>query len=249
MQFLINDRRKFLVEVNKLSTRAKNLLKDENIDSYDSFYYRLLIQNNLTDFRYYRNSGSITKKELINMVRTIFNSDGRYNKEIEIFDAAIDKLSSKARSILDYLGLTLFETFYYQYAIKKEALDFDNISNTGPKTRPELKAFAESVCDSLGIEIPYQIPKVLFNPKDPRIPFIPDRITKKKFLDGFNNLSADSRIKLSKWGADSLYGFYLEIISEKSQFNIFLNNIGEQNLLEILKLKTEIADSIHKIKN
>ena len=248
LKFLINDREKFLVEVDKLSTRAKNLLKNEDIDSYDSFYYRLLIKNSLTDFRHHRNSGSITQNELINLVRAIFNSDGRYNEEIEIFDAALYKLSPKARRILEYLGLTLFETFYYKYAILKEAVDFKKTHNTGPKTQPELNAFVESVCDSIGIEMPYQIPKVLFNPKNSRIPFIPHRLTKKKFFDGFNNLSPDSRIKLSKWGADSLDGFYLEIISEKSQFNMFLNNIGEQNLLEILKLKTEIADSINEIK-
>jgi hypothetical protein len=249
LRFVIKDRIKFLKEVDKLSSRAKDFLINYNIHTYDSFYYHLFIAHDLYDFQHTRNAGAKTQRELINLMRTILNADRKYDKEIEKFDNELMRLNSRARNVLKSKGISFFETFYYKYAIKKEEIDFKKESNAGLNTRPELYKFVNTLCNYLGVELSDSKPQIYFNPKNPKIPFVPDRNTKKIFLDGFNNLSTSTRNKLIKMGADSLDGFYLEIISENSQFNKVLNKIGEQNLLEILRFRTVLNDTIKLINN
>lgn len=249
LKFNKKDREKFLNEVIKLSCRARNILESEKIESYDSFYYRLFVQSNPYDFTRTRNSGVKTRAEIINLMRTILNTGGKYNKELEKYDAEMSKLSPRARSAIINMGLSLFETFYYKYVIKKETIMIAEVRNVGIKTRPELYSFITNFGNYLGVDVTEKKPKILFNTKNPGIPFIPDTKTKKLFLKEFNSLSASTRFKLCDMGADSLYGFYLEIISEKSQFNLVLNKYGEKNLLEILRFRTLLNDSIKEIKN
>lgn len=249
LRFVIKDRIKFLTEADKLSSRAKDVLINYNINTYDSFYYHLFIAHDLYDFRYTRNAGVKTQRELINLMRTILNPKGKYDKEIEKFDNELSGLNSRARGVLKSKCISFFETFYYKYVIKKEKIDFKKESNAGLNTQPELNKFVNTLCHYLGVELPDSKPLIYFNPKNPKIPFVPDRKIKKGFLDGFNNLSTETRNKLSRMGADSLDGFYLEIISENSQFNTVLNKIGEQNLLEILRFRTVLNDTIKLINN
>lgn len=247
LKFKKSDRKRYRSEVMKLSCRARNILESQNIDTYDAFYYRLFLQNNLYDFTHARNSGAKTRAEFINLIRTILNTDGKYTTELKKYDSEVSKLSRGARAAIANMGLSLFESFYYKYVIKKETINLQYVRQAGPKTRPELYSFITNFGNYLGVDVTEKKPKILFNPKNPRIPFIPNRKTKKLFLEEFNSLSPNTRLKLCDMGADSLDGFYLEIISEDSQFNFVLNKIGEKNILEILRFRSLLTDSIKEI--
>jgi hypothetical protein len=242
------DRDRFLIEYTKLSTRAKSVLKYQEMLSYDSFYFHLLINRDTKDFQLIRNCGSKTSRELTIFMRTIFNSDGRYNKELSEFENELSKLSPRAKGILNSHGISLFETFYYAYVINKEVIDFLKERNCPMEIKLEVEKFVKSYCDYLGVKVPANINIVYFDPKNPKIPFIPDRKTKKVFTTEFNNLSASTRNRLSNMDADSFEGFYLGIISKNSPFNKVLNNIGELNLIEILRFRSILTDTFKQIK-
>jgi hypothetical protein len=249
LTFFKKDRLKFLNEVGKQSTRLKNILRNYDMLSYDSFYYHVLINRDTHDFQVLRNCGPDTAKEMITLMRKILNPDGRYDDEIKEFDRELKILSSKAKGILSKLGISLFETFYYTYVIKKEIIDFRKEHGYSKEIHLEVEKFVESFCNYLGFKIPADLPVIHFNPKNPKIPFVPDRKAKKTFSNHFNNLNKRTREKLSDMRADSFEGFYIEIISKDSAFNHFINKIGEQNLLEILRFRSLLGTTFKQIKN
>jgi hypothetical protein len=242
------DRDRFLIEYTKLTTRAKTVLKYNEMVSYDAFYFHLFVNRDTHDFQLIRNCGPKTAQELTIFMRTIFNLGGKYDNEISKFENELIKLSLRAKAILKSHGISLFETFYYAYVIKKEIIDFKKERNCPMEFKLEIEKFVKSFCDYLGVKVPANINIVYFDPKNPKIPFIPDRKTKKVFKTEFNNLSANTRNKLSNMGADSFEGFYLGIISNDSPFNKVLNKIGEQNLIEILRFRSILTDTFKQIK-
>jgi len=244
LSFLKKDRDKFIVEMEKLSTRAKGILEYSDMQSWDAFYYHLFVNHDVTDFRSFRNSGTHTEKELMNLMRNILNPDGRYNKEIERFDYEFNLLSSRAKGILKHIGISLFETFYYRIVIEKEVFDFMKEHYCSESIRTEIENFAESFCSYLGVRFPKKEHIIYFDPNNPRIPFIADYKIKKLFLSEFENLSKTTKSHLTEIGADTIHGFYTAFISANSPFNIILNEFGKSDLLELLKFRSILTDYI-----
>lgn len=248
LSFVKKDRRKFLVKIKNLSTRAKYILEDNDIQSWDSFYYHIFVNHDIKNFRVFRNSGIKTEKELINLMRNMLNPDGRYSKELEKFEYDFNQLSSRARIILKSIGISLFETFYYRYVVEKEIIDFSSGRYSSSITRPEIEQFVASFCSYLGVKVPTKKPIIYFDPNNPKIPFTPDKAIKKKFSSEFNKLSKTTRSQLIKMKANSIQEFYLAFLSPDSQFNLIFKEIRESNLLEILRLRTILKDTINQIK-
>jgi hypothetical protein len=242
------DRDRFLIEYTKLSTRAKMVLRNQDMLSYDTFYSHLFINRDTRDFELIRNCGTKTTLELVTFMRTMFNSDGRYNKELSEFENGLLKLTPRAKGILKSYGISLFETFYYTYVIKKEVIEYKERRNCPLEVKVEVEKFVKSYCGYLGVKVPGDINIAYFDPKNPEIPFIPDRKTKKVFKTEFNNLSDTTRHKLSKMGADSFEGFYLGIIAKNSPFNKVLNKFGELTLIEILRFRSILTDTFNEIR-
>jgi hypothetical protein len=242
--FLKKDRTRFLVESESLSTRAKNILTDGDMLSWDSFYYHLFINHDIKDFKSFRNSGVNTEKELIRLMRKILNHDGRYNQEIERFDYEFSLLNTHSRNVLKNIGISLFETFYYRLVIEKEIIDLSRYHPSSGLTRSESEKFIESFCSYLGVKVPKKIPVTYFDPNYPSIPFIPDRSMKKIFSSEINSLSNITRTQLAKIQATSIQGFYSTFISPDSEFCFLLKEFGESNLLEILRLRTLMQENI-----
>ena len=247
LKFLQSDRKKFLVEIEKLSERAKNILENYDIETWDSFYYHLFINHDTGDFMIFRNCGVNTVKELITLMRNILNPNGRYNEELKKFESDFSQLISGARCVFRHLGISLFETFYYKFVIEKEVIDFKKARNCGSKTLPEVEAFVSYFCNYLGVKVPIRKPLIYFNPKNPNIPFVTNRKTSKTFSLELNNLSKSTRDQLKKMGATSVESFYLMFVSKDSQFNFIMGEFGEHNLSEILRLRTVLKDSIKEI--
>lgn len=246
LSFIKKDRKKFLTEFKKLSTRSKNVLIYNDIQSWDSFYYHMFINHDIKNFQVYRNSGINTEKELITLMRNILNPDGRYNNEIEKFESELDKLSSHARSAIRNIGISLFETFYFRYVIEKEIIEINNVSYCPKIALLEIEKFVESFCSYLGVKVPKKKPIIYFDPNNPRIPFIPNSKIKKTFSSEFNNLNKTIKSQLTKMDANSIQGFYLAFISPDSQFNQIFQEVGESNLLEILRFRSILKDTIRK---
>jgi hypothetical protein len=244
LSFLKKDRDKFLVEMGKLSTRAKGILEYSDMQSWDAFYYHLFVSHDVSDFRSFRNSGIYTEKELMTLMRNILNPDGRYSKEIEKFDYEFNLLSSRAKSVLKHISISLFETFYYRIVIEKEVFDFSKTHYCSESIRSEVEEFAESFCSYLGVRFPKKDHIIYFDPNNPKIPFIADYKFKKLFLSEFENLSKTTRSHLIKIGADTIHGFYTAFISANSPFNIILSEFGESDLLELLRFRTILKDNI-----
>lgn len=244
LSFLKKDRDKFVVEMGKLSTRAKGILEYSDMQTWDAFYYHLFVNHDVSDFKCLRNSGINTEQELISLMRNILNPDGRYSREIEKFDYEFNLLNSRAKSVLRNIGISLFETFYYRFIIEKEVIDFSKERFCGKTIRPEVEKFVESFCSYLGVKVPKKEHIIYFDPNNPKIPFIADYRIKKLFLSEFENLSKTTRSHLIKIGADNIHGFYTAFISANSPFNIILNEFGESDLLELLKFRTILEENI-----
>ena len=181
LTFLKKDRNRFLVEIEKLSTRAKTILKNSDMLSWDSFYYHLFVNHDVKDFRIWLNSGINTEQELISRMRNILNPDGRYTKEIEKFNYELNLLSPRAKSTLRRIGISLFETFYYRLVIDKEVMDFSTEPYCVPSIRPELENFVESFCSYLKVKVPKKEYIIYFDPNNPKIPFVENYKIKKVF--------------------------------------------------------------------
>jgi len=248
-KFRPSDRKKFLKEVENLSARAKNVLSNEQMDTWDSFYFYYLINHDKGDFRDFRNCGINTTNELISLMRKIMNPSGKYNKEIEKFDSEFKLLSKNARSVIMHFKLSTFEKFYYRYAIEKDTVNFKDSHNCGQKTLPEVEIFVKTICNYLRIKVPVKKPIIYFNPHNPRIPFIIDKKLDKSFSDEFANLSESTTRQLRKMGAGTMESFYMAFLSEDSQFNMIMKEIGEHNLSEILKLRSIMKEEIKQLKH
>ena len=244
LAFHKKDEIRFQEELAKLSTRARGILKTADMQTWDAFYYHFLIIHDVGEFDQFRNSGYQTKEELLTLTRTILNPVGQYTRELEKFEFNKSILSSLAKSALKYIGISLFETFYYRLVIEKEVVDFKIGSRCGEKTRPEVEEFVESFCSFLGVKFPRKENVIYFNPNNPKIPFIVDNKLKKEFLSKFDNLSKTTKASLTKIGADNMDGFYTAFISPKSPFNVILNEFGESTLLELLRFRSILKDYI-----
>jgi hypothetical protein len=244
LAFHKKDEIRFQEELAKLSARARGVLKNADMQTWDAFYYHFLIIHDAGEFDRLRNSGYQTKEELLTFARTMLNPDRQYTKELEKFEFNKSILSSPAKSALKYIGISLFETFYYRLVIEKEVIDFKNGPRCGEKTRPEVEEFVESFCSFLGVKFPRKENVIYFNPNNPQIPFILDKKLKNAFLSEFVSLSKNTKANLTKIGADNMDGFYTAFISPKSSFNVILNEFGESTLLELLRFRSILKDYI-----
>lgn len=249
LSFVKKDRKKFPTEFEKLSTRSKNVLMNNDLKSWDSFYYHLFIKHDVRNFQTFRNSGIKTEQEIITLMRNILDPDGLYNREIEKFKNELNKLSDSAIGILRSIGISLFETFYNRYVIEKEIINLHNVAYCQKKTLLEAEKFVEFFCSYLGVKVPKKKPIIYFDPNNPRIPFIANSKTKKVFSSGYNNLSTTTKAQLTKIDANSIQGFYLAFISHDSQFDQIFKEFGEANLLEIIRFRSILKDTIKKNDN
>jgi hypothetical protein len=242
------DRVKFIYEMKGLSVRARNVLDDLNINSWDSFYYRLFINNDIKNFGNFRNVGQLTENELVCFMRSILDPDGLFNTELKKFEDEFSQLNHKAKSVLRNFGLSYFETFYYKYVIERKIIDFRPGYYASEETIQEVEKFVESFCTYLGVKVPIYYPFINFNPKNLKIPTeIDDRIN-NAFKSNLKTLSKTTKSHLTRLNADTFQEFYMTFISPDSLFNRIFNEFGESNLIEILKLRSTLKNTIKQIK-
>ncbi|MBW6479716.1 MAG: hypothetical protein K0B37_09830 [Bacteroidales bacterium] len=244
LAFKKKDRIRFQEKFTELSSRAKGILINFDMQTWDAFYYHFLINHDVGEFDVLRNVGNKTKEELLTFARSMLNPDGQYTRELEKFEFAKSSLSSLARSALRHTGISLFETFYYRLVIEKEVIDFKHGPRCGEKTLPEVVEFVEYFCSYLGVKRPRKENVIYFNPDNPKIPFIADLKLKKAFLSEFVNLSKNTKANLTNIGADNMDGFYTAFISPKSPFNVILKEFGESTLMELLRFRSTMKDHI-----
>lgn len=246
LKFRKKDRNVFLSEMNRLNTRGKKILQYSDMDTWDGFYYHLFIKRDVKDLIDLRNSGVKTRNELITLMRKILDPHGNYNKAIERFDAEYNKLDGRTKTILRSNGISMFETFFYSVIVKRKAIDFGYYPSSGNVYIAEAEEFVKSVCNFLGKSVPHPKNKIYFNPDNPGLPFVPKQGIKKTFASEFACLSESTKSYLTNSGASNLEGFYTSYIAEDSPFNEVFNEIGESNLLEILKFRSMINGKIKK---
>lgn len=242
------DEIKFRNEFAKLNARARNILISFEMNTWNGFYYHFLITHDAKEFDGMTSSGSLTKNELISFTRSMFNPNGQYSGELQEFEYRKSKLSSTARSALRYIGISLFETFYYRLVIQKEIIDFKHSPRCSGKTGPEVEEFVESFCAFLGVILPRKKDVIYFNPTNPQIPFIIDKKIKNKFISEFSNLSKSTKENLSRIGAEDIEGFYKAFISPQSPFNVILKEFGESTLFELLRFRSVLESHIKTMK-
>lgn len=237
--------KRFDKELKQLSTRASNVLRTYDIDSYDQLYDQLFIKNNLQDFRGLRNVGLMTQYELINFTRRVIDPQGRFTEYVRSFNESLSGLSPRARGVLRQSSISLFETYFFQMIIKHQKKDFSRGTRSGPETVIELDKFHQKFCELIDVKS--------MKPKNRlKYPLIENNTQSKGFRKaqsafntGYKSLSRETKKVLSDMEANSMDGFYDEFISEYSQLSLLLTKMGPDNLMEVLKLRT-ICNNILK---
>jgi hypothetical protein len=246
--YLLHNRlhkKRFDTGLNELSTRAINVLRGYSIDTYDQFYDQLFIKNNIRGFHGLRNSGLMTQVELIHFTRGVFDPEGRFSDFVYSFEKDLSNLSPRARGVLRQAGISIFETYFYKMVLNPQKKDFQSSLRAGPETVEELEVFHQKFCTLIGEET--MKTKNKFNNTSTGNRFSEKTVRKAQtaFKTGYKSLSKETKKILTDKDASSLDGFYEEYISEYSQLSLLLTQMGPENLIEVLKLRT-LCDSILK---
>lgn len=141
-------RKKFSIELENLSEKAKNTLLSNCILSFDSFYDQLFLSRKIRDFSILVGVGTKTKKELEDFLFKVFSSDKIYNKARTKFKKGLKKLGKKGLNTLNRDCILTFETFYDQFFIQQKRIDHRQAQYCVPILRKEVEDFVESMCES-----------------------------------------------------------------------------------------------------
>jgi hypothetical protein len=246
--YLLHNRlhkKRFDTGLNELSTRAINVLRGHNIDTYDQFYDQLFIKNNIKDFHGLRNVGLMTQVELIQFTRSVFDPEGRFSEFVHSFENSLSDLSSKARSALRQSGISRFETYFYQMVLNPQKQDFLTSLRAGPETVEELRAFHQKFCVLIDLKKNKTKDKFINTSVANAFSVKAVRKAQTAFKTGYKSLSKETKKILSDRDAKSLEGFYDEYISEYSHLSLILTQMGPDSLIEVLKLRS-MCDNILK---
>ena len=242
-------KKRFDKGLNELSARATNALMGYGIDSYDQFYDQLLVHNNVKDFHGLRNVGRMTQIELIRFTRSVFDPEGQFSDIVYSFEKNLSDLSPRARGSLRLVGISLFETYFYQMILKPRKKDFFKSIRIGPETINELDAFHQKFCELIDVKTMKTKNKFNNTSTGNRISDKAVRKAQTAFITGYKNLSRETKKILSSRDANSLDGFYDEFISEYSQLSLLLTQMGPENLIEVLKLRTMFENILKESKD
>lgn len=168
------------------------------------------------------------------------------------FQFELEKLSVRAKNVLEDQGLFLFDFFYDQYFIKQSKIEFIRYRNCGAKTKIELDQFILEMCKIIEFELP-AVPCNKLKPQllqnNPKIPLKSDFKTKLIFESEYDNLNVRTKNVLSTLDSDSIDGFYHNAFIKDENSILSVRNCGAETLEEIHNFKLrfkEILDQNNK---
>ncbi|HUX59537.1 MAG TPA: hypothetical protein VMV77_21370 [Bacteroidales bacterium] len=231
---------KYLNELKVLSPRAVNTLKYFNVFDFESFYNYYIIRKNHIDFLKRTNCGFKTKEEIEKFIRIMTISEGiNDNLKLE-FETRVIKLNTRAKNILEDLGLLTFELFFDLYFIQLKTINFKLVRNCGEKTKKELDQFVSNLCEIQKTEFQNFGPPILrpqLLEKNPVIPLKVDFKTNLLFEEEFNKLSIRSKNILIGIGGNTINGFHDNILYKPADFILNIRNCGLTTVEEISTFK------------
>ena len=220
--------RKYSIEESLLSARAKNILEDMDVHSLDDFCNVFLEKPAEVDLSGIKNCGLKTQLELENFIKSIkteFKSIFPQKKLSEhdeldtYYEERIDRLSTRTKNTLRRIGADSFKGFYVQVLQVNHVDAFLlKVRNCGKKTIQDLLLLRDEMVliinqrkssDSLP-----KIESIVFNFR-----------AEHEFNQEFNKLSNRGKNILKKIGADTIKGFYFQVLQKNEVSGLFLSGI------------------------
>lgn len=168
------------------------------------------------------------------------------------FQFELEKLSVRAKNVLEDQGIFLFDFFYDQYFIQQSKIEFIRCRNCGAKTKIELDQFILEMCKNMDLELPVY-PRNILKPQllqnNPKIPLKYDFKTKLIFESEYDNLNVRTKNVLSNLDSDSIDGFYYNAFIKDDNSILSVRNCGAETLEEIYNFKLKFKEILDKSSN